>query len=64
MQASVEDETELLRAHSEISSEDRELLQAYHHSFDDERVDLDLILTLLEYICGNSQEGMILMKHE
>ncbi|XP_063956231.1 3'-5' RNA helicase YTHDC2-like isoform X1 [Lytechinus pictus] len=61
VQATNEDESELLRNHSEVSAEDRELLQAYHHSFDDERVDLNLILALLDYICSNSQEGAILV---
>ena len=43
----------------ETSEEDKELLMAYHHSFDDERVDLDLVVALLTYICDNSQEGMM-----
>ena len=52
------DDTDLVNQHSnEISEEDKELLQSYHHSFDDEKVDLDLIVALLTYICDNSQEG-------
>ncbi|XP_071478246.1 3'-5' RNA helicase YTHDC2-like [Diadema antillarum] len=60
-QTGIEDEEELLKSHNEISAEDRELLQAYHHSFDDEKVDLNLILALLNYICSHSQEGAILV---
>nr|XP_055054283.1 3'-5' RNA helicase YTHDC2 isoform X2 [Misgurnus anguillicaudatus] len=46
---------------SDLSSEDQELLKAYHHSFDDERVDLDLILHLLFNICQSSNEGAVLI---
>lgn len=52
------DESSLVQtAASELSSEDQELLKAYHHSFDDEKVDLDLILHLLFNICQSSDEG-------
>lgn len=52
------DESSLVQtATSELSSEDQELLKAYHHSFDDEKVDLDLILHLLFNICQSSDEG-------
>lgn len=40
-----------------ISMEDKELLEAYQNTFDDDRVDIDLILTLIGYICQNSTEG-------
>ncbi|XP_072038537.1 3'-5' RNA helicase YTHDC2-like [Amphiura filiformis] len=62
IQSNPTDDADLVKQHSnEISEEDKELLQAYHHSFDDERVDLDLVLALLTYICDNSQEGAILV---
>lgn len=60
------DESSLVQtASSELSSEDQELLKAYHHSFDDEKVDLDLILHLLFNICQSSDEGETVnsMKH-
>uniref|UniRef100_A0A4W4GII3 RNA helicase n=1 Tax=Electrophorus electricus TaxID=8005 RepID=A0A4W4GII3_ELEEL len=46
---------------SELSAEDQELLKAYHHSFDDEKVDLDLIMHLLHRICQSSDDGAILI---
>lgn len=42
---------------TELSSEVQELLKQYHHSFDDQWVDLDLIMTLLHNICTSSTEG-------
>lgn len=54
------DESSLVQTSSDLSSEDQELLKAYHHSFDDERVDLDLILHLLFNICQSSDEGQII----
>ncbi|KAJ8029622.1 3'-5' RNA helicase YTHDC2 [Holothuria leucospilota] len=44
-----------------ISVEDKELLEAYQNTFDDDRVDINLILTLIGYICQNSSEGAILV---
>ncbi|KAJ0064818.1 hypothetical protein NL108_015585, partial [Boleophthalmus pectinirostris] len=56
------DETALLQcASGELSLEDQELLELYHHSFDDEYVDLDLILTLLHHICTTTAEGAVLI---
>lgn len=46
---------------TELSPEDQELLKLYHHSFDDEFVDLDLIMTLLHHICSTTNEGAILV---
>ncbi|XP_071794185.1 3'-5' RNA helicase YTHDC2-like isoform X2 [Asterias amurensis] len=54
-------ETDLIEDSSDITAEDKELLQAYHHSFDDERVDIKLIIALLTYILDNSEEGAILV---
>ncbi len=52
------DESSLVQtAASELNPEDQELLKAYHHSFDDEKVDLDLILHLLSSIYQSSDEG-------
>ncbi|XP_053341689.1 3'-5' RNA helicase YTHDC2 isoform X1 [Clarias gariepinus] len=56
------DESSLVQAASgELSTQDRELLKAYHHSFDDEKVDLDLIIHLLFSICQSSDEGAVLI---
>ncbi|XP_035247486.1 3'-5' RNA helicase YTHDC2 [Anguilla anguilla] len=56
------DESSLVQASSaSLSSEDQELLKVYHHSFDDEKVDLDLIMHLLANICQSSDEGAVLI---
>ncbi|XP_050768677.1 3'-5' RNA helicase YTHDC2 [Gymnogyps californianus] len=56
------DESSLVQTSgSDISAEDRELLKAYHHSFDDEKVDLDLIMHLLYNICHSCDAGAILI---
>ncbi|XP_076615090.1 3'-5' RNA helicase YTHDC2 isoform X1 [Chaetodon auriga] len=44
-----------------LSAEEQELLKLYHHSFDDERVDLDLIMDLLENICSTTGDGAVLI---
>ncbi|KAJ8287216.1 hypothetical protein GJAV_G00048990 [Gymnothorax javanicus] len=56
------DESSLVQSPSaSLSAEDQELLKAYHHSFDDERVDLDLIMHLLSNICQSSDDGAVLI---
>ncbi|XP_050186132.1 3'-5' RNA helicase YTHDC2-like [Myiozetetes cayanensis] len=56
------DESSLVRTSgNDLSAEDRELLTAYHHSSDDEKVDLDLIMHLLYNICQSSEAGAILI---
>ncbi|XP_062844381.1 3'-5' RNA helicase YTHDC2 [Trichomycterus rosablanca] len=56
------DESSLVQSASgELSAEDQELLKAYHYSFDDEKVDLDLIMHLLYNICQSSDEGAVLI---
>ncbi|RMC01106.1 hypothetical protein DUI87_22372 [Hirundo rustica rustica] len=57
------DESSLVRTSgSDLSAEDRELLTAYHHRFfDDEKVDLDLIMHLLYNICHSCESGAILV---
>lgn len=44
-----------------ISEEDKELLDIYCHSFDDDKVDLDLILCLLQKINSSRDEGAVLV---
>lgn len=52
------DESTLVQCGStEMSTEEQELLKLYHHSFDDERVDLDLIMDLLHNICSTTGDG-------
>ncbi|XP_034751396.1 3'-5' RNA helicase YTHDC2 isoform X2 [Etheostoma cragini] len=46
---------------AEMSTEEQELLKLYHHSFDDEWVDLDLIMDLLNNICSTTSEGAVLI---
>ncbi|KAG8598146.1 hypothetical protein GDO81_002511 [Engystomops pustulosus] len=56
------DESSLVQAESSsLSVEEQELLKAYHYSFDDEKVDLDLIMHILHNICQNSDSGAILI---
>uniref|UniRef100_A0A8C3JW07 3'-5' RNA helicase YTHDC2 n=1 Tax=Calidris pygmaea TaxID=425635 RepID=A0A8C3JW07_9CHAR len=56
------DESSLVQTSGgDLSTEDRELLKAYHHSFDDEKVDLDLIMHLLYNICHSCEAGAILI---
>ncbi|KAM9338343.1 3'-5' RNA helicase YTHDC2 [Symphorus nematophorus] len=56
------DESTLVQCGSaELSAEDQELLKLYHHSFDDEFVDLDLIMDLLHNICTTTSEGAVLI---
>uniref|UniRef100_UPI00358DFEAF 3'-5' RNA helicase YTHDC2-like n=1 Tax=Myxine glutinosa TaxID=7769 RepID=UPI00358DFEAF len=43
------------------SGKELKILQAYHHSFDDEQVDINLILHILDCICRSSTEGAVLV---
>ncbi|XP_044189523.1 3'-5' RNA helicase YTHDC2 isoform X1 [Thunnus albacares] len=61
-EASSLDESTLVQCGSaELSTEDQELLKLYHHSFDDEWVDLDLIMDLLHNICSTTTDGATLI---
>jgi hypothetical protein len=42
-----------------IPPEDRDLLIRYHHGFDDDKVDFDLIVCLLYKLHSQQQEGII-----
>nr|UZE37972.1 YTH domain containing 2 [Miichthys miiuy] len=56
------DESSLVLCDSaELSTEEQELLELYHHSFDDERVDVDLIMDLLCNICSTTSDGAVLI---
>nr|XP_046231082.1 3'-5' RNA helicase YTHDC2 isoform X2 [Scatophagus argus] len=56
------DESTLVQCGSaQLSNEELELLRLYHHSFDDELVDLDLIMNLLHNICSTTSEGAVLI---
>ncbi|XP_064618810.1 3'-5' RNA helicase YTHDC2-like [Lineus longissimus] len=54
-------EEQLIKDSHTISPEDRDLLNIYHHSFDDDKVDLDLIMGLLYKIHQGSGEGAVLI---
>lgn len=41
-----------------LSEEEKELLNLYQHSFDDDKVDINLILHLLIKILSTSKDGM------
>ncbi|XP_015929708.1 3'-5' RNA helicase YTHDC2 isoform X2 [Parasteatoda tepidariorum] len=45
----------------ELPEEDKLLLDAYLHSVDEEKIDHDLILCLLERVCGSHEEGAVLI---
>lgn len=57
MVSSLEESALVQRGGAELSTEEQELLKLYHHSFDDERVDLDLIMDLLHNICSTTDDG-------
>ncbi|KAK3097209.1 hypothetical protein FSP39_007506 [Pinctada imbricata] len=44
-----------------LSEEDQELLSLYQHSFDDDKVDLDLVLALLIKILSSKIDGSVLI---
>ncbi|KAL3867100.1 hypothetical protein ACJMK2_044331 [Sinanodonta woodiana] len=44
-----------------LSDEDRDLLSIYQHSFDDEKVDVELIISLLNKILSTQADGAILI---
>ncbi|KAI0208497.1 3'-5' RNA helicase YTHDC2 [Lamellibrachia satsuma] len=51
------DESQLMKQAQTLTAEDRDLLSAYHHSFDDEKVDIELVLCLIYKIHSGHQEG-------
>ena len=57
------DEALLIKQSSVLSTEDRDLLARYHHGFDDEKVDIDLITCLLFAIHSQPREGLCLHFH-
>ncbi|XP_054613381.1 3'-5' RNA helicase YTHDC2 [Dunckerocampus dactyliophorus] len=48
-------------ATAELRTEDQEVLTLYHGNFDDEFVDLDLIMDLLYKICSTMSDGAVLI---
>lgn len=61
-EVSSQDESSLIHHHAaEIGPEEQELLKLYHHSFDDDFVDLDLIMDLMHNICSTTNEGALLV---
>ncbi|XP_069025007.1 3'-5' RNA helicase YTHDC2-like [Embiotoca jacksoni] len=59
--SSLDESTLLQAAAAELSSEEQELLTLYHHSCDDQWVDLDLIMDLLHNVCSTSSDGAVLI---
>jgi hypothetical protein len=47
----------LLANDAEIAEEDKQLLDIYHHSFNDENIDMDLLMTLLYEIHSSQEKG-------
>ncbi|XP_057675789.1 3'-5' RNA helicase YTHDC2 isoform X2 [Corythoichthys intestinalis] len=48
-------------ATAEQSTKDQDLLKLYHHNFNDEFVDLNLIMDLLHKICSTTTDGAVLI---
>jgi len=42
---------------SEIAEEDKELLDIYHHSFNDDNIDIDLLMTILHEVHSSEGKG-------
>ncbi|KAL7376832.1 hypothetical protein ABVT39_016645 [Epinephelus coioides] len=59
--SSLEESTLVQCGSAELSTEEQELLKLYHHSFDDDRVDLDLIMDVLHNICSTTTDGAVLI---
>ncbi|XP_013405941.1 probable ATP-dependent RNA helicase YTHDC2 [Lingula anatina] len=57
-----DDEDLLKETEMTVSEEDKQLLNLYHHSFDDDKVDTDLILALLHKIQDSQEEGEFCME--
>ena len=55
--ADIREDSLLASQTSTLTQEDKDLLSVYHHSFDDDKVDLDLILSLVHKIHSSQQEG-------
>ncbi|XP_048584251.1 3'-5' RNA helicase YTHDC2 [Nematostella vectensis] len=55
------DDVTLEKQSTELSEETKELLAVYHKTFDDDRVDLDLIYCLIDHICNSGQQGAVLV---
>lgn len=47
----------LLANDTEITEEDKELLDIYHHSLIDDNIDFDLLMTILHEVHSSPDEG-------
>jgi hypothetical protein len=47
----------LLANDTDIAEEDKELLDIYHHSFNDDSIDIDLLMTILYEVQSSDVEG-------
>lgn len=59
MENGEDDEAYLLKNSETLSQEDKDLLNLYHSTFDDDKVDIDLIVCLLIKIHSLPQPGII-----
>lgn len=50
-------ESILVKTSENMSPQDRELLNIYHHCFDDDKIDRDLIVCLVHKIFTTTTEG-------
>ena len=60
MEAAIHEEMPL-NYDDDMSEEDRELLTVYQHCWDDDKVDVDLIASLLHKIVVTQPEGKIVV---
>ena len=55
------EEAALIRQADSLTDDDRMLLNAYHHSFDDNLVDIQLINALIHKIQNDKKNGRLIM---
>lgn len=56
----VSEDSVLTQNLANVSVEDKALLARYHHGFDDEKVDIDLMVCLLYKLHSQQQEGIVI----
>ncbi|ESO09137.1 hypothetical protein HELRODRAFT_110038 [Helobdella robusta] len=59
LENSEDDDANLLKFSDSLTKEDKELLSLYHSSFDDDKVDVDLIICLLQKIHSLQQPAIL-----
>ncbi|RVE55546.1 hypothetical protein OJAV_G00235200 [Oryzias javanicus] len=61
IESTVEESILIQSNYVETNEDNKDLLRLYHHSFDDQWLDLELIMTLLHNICSTSSDGAVLI---